>query len=159
MAIPSPLSPPPAAATDAGAVVRAYYRVVADLASSEADLVPLLDPELRVIEHPNALVPAGTDRDREQTLAGFRAGKALLAEQAFVLHEMLATADTVAVRATWSGVVARDIGGFTAGARLTAHVASFLTVRDGRIVGHETFDCYEPFERDGTAVLLPHRIG
>lgn len=37
---------------------------------------------------------------------------------------------------------------FIAGTQLTGHVASFFTVRDGRIVRHETFDCYEPFERN-----------
>ena len=142
---------PVLATADALSVVRAYYAVVADLASSEADLAALLAPELRVIEHPNALIPTGAARNREQTLAGFAAGKALLAEQSFVIHEAVATAGTVAVRATWSATVARDRGGFTAGTRLTAHVASFLTVRDGRIARHETFDCYEPFHRDAAA--------
>jgi ketosteroid isomerase-like protein len=132
------------------AVVQAYYAVVADLTSSETDLAALLDPDLQVIEHPNALIPTGAARDRAATLAGFRAGKALLAEQDFVIHQAIATADTVAVRATWSGMVARTAGGFITGTRLTAHVASFLTVRDGRILRHETFDCYEPFERNAT---------
>jgi len=27
---------------------------------------------------------------------------------------------------------------------LTARIGAFLAVRDGRIVEHETFDCYEP---------------
>jgi len=144
---------PPTA--DAVSVVRAYYAVVADLLSSEADLAPLLDPDLRVIEHPNALSPGGSEHNRQEALAGFRAGKILLAEQDLDIHETIATADTVAVRATWSGVVARSAGGFAAGTRLTAHVASFLTARDGRIVRHETFDCYEPFQRDATPPVSP----
>jgi hypothetical protein len=32
-----------------------------------------------------------------------------------------------------------------AGTELVAHVSAWLTVADGLIVEHETFDCYEPF--------------
>jgi ketosteroid isomerase-like protein len=31
-----------------------------------------------------------------------------------------------------------------AGKELVAHVAAWLTVEDGQIREHETFDCYEP---------------
>jgi hypothetical protein len=51
------------------------------------------------------------------------------------------------VRVTWSGTVGIDAGGFTAGIRLVAHIAGFLTVRGGRVVEHTTYDCYKPFER------------
>jgi len=125
-------------------VVRAYYDVVGDLASGPHDLLGLLASELRVTEHPNAIVPAGAVRDVDSTLAGFRAGKALLREQAFELHEVLVVGDRAAVRATWSGVVGVDAGPYSAGQELVAEIASFLTVRDGRVVDHETFDCYRP---------------
>ncbi len=49
------------------------------------------------------------------------------------------------MRATWTGTVERDAGPFRPGQQLVAHVAALLAVRDGRIVDHETFDCYEPF--------------
>lgn len=34
---------------------------------------------------------------------------------------------------------------FRAGQTLTAHIAQFISTRDGRIASIETFDCYEPF--------------
>jgi ketosteroid isomerase-like protein len=131
-------------ATDAVTVVRRYYATVADLGSTEDDLRPLLDEHLRVVEHPNAVTPRGAARDLDGTLAGFRAGKALLRDQAFEVHEALAAGDRVAVRATWRGTVGVAAGPFAAGQQLVAHVAALLTVRGGRIVDHETFDCYEP---------------
>lgn len=130
--------------TDVESVVRAYYAVVADLASGSDDLAALLAPDLRVAEHPNAITPAGAVRDVNATLAGFQAGKGLLREQAFDLHEVLVVRDRAAVRATWSGVVGVDAGPYVAGQELVAEIASFLTVRDGRVVDHETFDCYRP---------------
>lgn len=36
------------------------------------------------------------------------------------------------------------MGRLSAGTMLSAHIAAFLTVVDGQIREHETFDCYEP---------------
>jgi ketosteroid isomerase-like protein len=132
---------------DPRTVVRRYYALVADLASTPDDLAALLHPDVRVTEHPNAITPRGAVRDRDATLAGFAAGKALLSAQSFDVHEVVAAAgdpDRVAVRATWRGTIARGAGRLTQGAELVAHIAALLTVADGQILEHETFDCYEP---------------
>jgi ketosteroid isomerase-like protein len=127
-------------------VVRRYYEVVSDLTSTEADLRPLIADDVTVVEHPNALTVQGAERDLEQTLAGFASGKRLLREQRFDVTDVLVDGDRAAVRATWSGTVGVDAGPFRAGQTLRAEVAALLTVADGRIVRHETFDCYEPFD-------------
>jgi ketosteroid isomerase-like protein len=134
-------------ASVAEAVAHRYYRTVSELSSTEDQLRALLAPDVRVVEHPNALVPGGAVRDLDQTLAGFARGKALLREQSFDVLEIVSSGERVAVRATWRGVIGADAGPFHAGQQLTAHVAAWLTVRDGRVVEHETFDCYEPFTR------------
>ena len=72
--------------SDPAAVVARYFEVVADLGSSEAALRELLHPEVRVTERPNALNPRGAVREREAVVAGFLAGKRLLAAQARELH-------------------------------------------------------------------------
>lgn len=127
-------------------MVRRYYEVVSDLTSSEDDLRPLLSENVTIIEHPNAITPAGAERGLVETLAGFRAGKALLSEQAFDVAEIITSGDRAAVRATWSATIGADAGPFKAGLRLRAEVAALLTIRDGTVVRHETFDCYLPFE-------------
>jgi ketosteroid isomerase-like protein len=128
--------------TDVESVVRTYYDVVADLSSSAEDLRVLLAPDLRVTEHPNAITPDGAMRDLDATIAGFQAGKTLLRKQTFDVHEVLVVGDRAAVRATWAGVVGIDAGPYRAGQELVAEIASFVTVRNGRVVEHETFDCY-----------------
>jgi ketosteroid isomerase-like protein len=127
-------------------VVRRYFAVVSDLASTEADLAPLLHPDLQVTEHPNAISPRGAVRGLDETLAGFHAGKALLRAQDFEVHEVLTSQERAAVRATWRGVVGLDAGPFRAGQELVAHIAALLTIRDDLVIEHETFDCYEPFD-------------
>lgn len=135
----------PATQPDVETVVRRYYAVVSDLHSTEDDLRGLLADSVEIVEHPNALAPRGATRGLEQTLAGFRAGKALLRDQVLNVVEVLVSGDRAAVRAEWRGVVDREAGPFRAGQELVAHVAGLLTVRDGRVLRHETFDCYEPF--------------
>jgi ketosteroid isomerase-like protein len=141
--------------TDVESVVRRYYATVADLSSTEEDLRALLSPGVRVVEHPNAVTPAGAERDLTAVITGFRAGKALLQEQAFEVHEVVSSGPRAAVRATWRGVVAADAGPLRAGERLVAHVAALLTVRGGVVVEHETFDCYEPFPPETIAADEP----
>jgi ketosteroid isomerase-like protein len=137
--------------SDPAAVVRQYFSVVADLGSSPDALLDLLDPAVRITEHPNAISPRGAVRDRDAAIAGFLAGKALLQAQTFDVHELLVSGDRVAVRATWRGTIAQGIDGLASGAELVAHIAAWLTVVDGRILEHETFDCYEPLPSAPTA--------
>jgi ketosteroid isomerase-like protein len=131
--------------SDAVAVVRRYYEIVGDLGSSADDLRGVLHPDVQIHEHPNAVTPNGSVRDRDAAVAAFEAGKGLLSEQSFDVHEAFASGERVAVRATWRGTVAQDAGPFRAGQELVAQVAALLTVKDGLVRRHETFDCYEPF--------------
>lgn len=131
--------------SDEVAVVRHYYEVVSDLGSTKDDLLAVLHPDVQIHEHPNLITPRGSVRDRDEAVAAFLAGKELLSEQDFDVHEAFASGDRVAVRATWRGTLARDMGELQEGRELVAHVAALLTVKDGRIRRHETFDCYDPF--------------
>ena len=126
-------------------VVRRYYEVVGDLSYTEQDLAALLHPDAALVEHPNPVVPHGARRGVEETLAGFRAGRGLLSHQSFEIHELIAVGERAAVRAHWEGTIGQDAGPFKQGTELTAHIAAFVTVHDGLVLEHETFDCYEPF--------------
>lgn len=138
--------------SDPASVVRRYYEVVGDLDSSTEELLALLHPDVRLVEHPNPISPTGAVRDRDATVQGFLAGKRLLSSQVFELHEVLVSGDRVAVRATWRATVGEGGGRVAAGTVFVAHVAALLTVTAGLICDHETFDCYEPFgARDQTA--------
>jgi ketosteroid isomerase-like protein len=131
--------------SDVAEVVRRYYAVVADLGSTEEELAALMAPDVRIVERPNAITPSGADRGLDETLAGFRTGKLLLAEQSFDVHEVVVDGGRAAVRATWAGVVGVDNPRIPKGTRLVSHIAAFVRVREGLIEHLETFDCYEPF--------------
>jgi ketosteroid isomerase-like protein len=134
--------------------VRRYYALVADLTSAEDELAALLHTDAILVEHPNLLLPHGAVRDRAGTLAGLRAGRQLLSRQAFTVLQIVGDGTDLAVRARWTGEIGRDLGGFRAGQTLEAEIAAFVTLDDGRVRRHETFDCYRPFSRDAPADTL-----
>ena len=134
--------------SDPASVVRRYFEIVADLSSPEDALLAVLHPAVRITEHPKAITPRGAVRDRDAAVAGFLAGKRLLAAQTFDIHELLVFGDRVAVRATWRGTIGQGPDSMPAGTDLVAHIAAMLTVENEAIREHETFDCYEPWPRD-----------
>jgi ketosteroid isomerase-like protein len=105
----------------------------------ETALERVLHPEARVSEMPNAINRAGTERDMAAAREAFARGKSLLSKQSYDVHEVIEHGDRIAARATWRGTLAAD------GKELTAHIATFSEVRDGRIFRHATYDCYEGF--------------
>jgi ketosteroid isomerase-like protein len=99
----------------------------------------VLHPDARISEMPNLVNRGGTERDRAAALAAFARGRKLLSAQSFAVHCSVVAGDTIAARSTWRGTLAAT------GQELTAHIASFTQVRDGRVYRHATYDCYEPF--------------
>ncbi len=104
-----------------------------------AKLAAITHPDVRFSEMPNLINPAGTERDREAALAGFDKGRELLSEQSYDVLARVVDGDTIAARVTWRGTLAAT------GQELTAHIATFTQVRDGKIYRHATYDCYERF--------------
>ncbi|QPE05551.1 nuclear transport factor 2 family protein [Microbacterium schleiferi] len=119
------------------AVVRRYFAVVGDLDSTEDQLRAVVDPDAVFRELPNPIAPSGHERSLEQAVAGFLSGKSRLTDQRIDVHEILVSGHRAAVRSTWRGVLG--------GTEIVAHMAGFVTVRDGLVASHETYDCYEPF--------------
>lgn len=122
--------------------VRRYFAVVADLSSTVDDLHAIVGPDARFREMPNPIAPAGAVRDLTQTTEGFLAGKRRLSAQRIDIDEILVVPDDRAVvRSTWQGRIGET--------DIVSHMAGFLRIRDGRIVEHITYDCYEPFALGG----------
>ena len=126
------------------AVALAFHRAVEEGHHGE-DLRGLVDPGVVLVEHPNPVTPRGARSGWAEMLAQSRAGAELLARQHYDVHDASALGDTAVLRLTWTGEVAADRGPFRAGQRLTAEIAQFVTVAQGRITRIETFDCYHPF--------------
>jgi ketosteroid isomerase-like protein len=129
---------------DPAAVVGRYLTVVADLDADPDALTALIDPEFRVVEHPNLVAPTGRRRDAAATRAARAHVGTLLARHRFDVHEHIVAGDRVVTRTAWTGTLAIDAGHWPAGTELRAECCMVFTVRDGRILRQDTYDCYEP---------------
>lgn len=116
-------------------------------AFDEEALARVLHPDARISEMPNLINREGTERDLTSAREAFARGKGLLARQSYDVHEVIKAGDRIAARATWRGTLAAT------GQELTAHIATFTQVRDGRIIRHATYDCYEEIDRGGCRPL------
>jgi len=127
---------------------RRYLALIADPTADLAAVGELLDPQMRVIEHPNLFSLRGSERDPGQVLASLAQGRRLVRDQRFDVVGHLVDGDAVATRVVWSGTLATDAPPFRAGARLRADCAMHFTLRGGRIARQESYDCFHP--HDGT---------
>lgn len=129
---------------DEGAlVVREFYDAIEQGIHGPA-LARFLTPDARTREHPNRLAPEGRTSDRAAMLAASTAGARLLSGQRYDVLWLRRIEDTVVARLTWRGIVAADAGPLRRGHEVTAHIAQFIRVSEGRIAEIETYDCYEP---------------
>lgn len=125
-------------------VVTALHKALESGVHGEA-LGELFAPGAVFVEHPNLVTPKGATRGANEALEGSKSGAQLLAWQRYELRDAIEQGELVVARVTWTAEIGRDRGPFRAGQRLTAHLAQFITVREGRIARLETYDCYEPF--------------
>jgi ketosteroid isomerase-like protein len=125
-------------------LVKGLHRALENGLHGEA-LSEFFSPSAVFVEHPNLVTPKGATRNRSEAAQGSKSGAELLAWQRYELRDAFEQGDLVIVRVTWTAEIGRDRGPFRAGQRLTAHLAQFISVRDGRITRLETYDCYEPF--------------
>jgi ketosteroid isomerase-like protein len=132
------------------AVAKRYLELVGSPITKPEDLRTVLDESIVWREMPNMFAPAGRVSDHAAMLAGFGKGRQYLPNQTYVVRHTVACEDTVALEISWSGEVAKPIGPFPAGARLSAQVAVFLRFQGGRIVSQTDYPCYEPVG-DGAA--------
>ena len=121
-----------------------YIETVADPSATAEDLSAFLDEGIVWREMPNRFAPRGRSSDYATGLANFVKGREYLPRQTYTIRRAVADGDTVALEVGWAGEVAKAIGPFPAGARLSAEVAIFLRFRDGKIVGQTDYPCYAP---------------
>ena len=111
---------------------------------TEDELATLLAADVRFVERPNLVNPAGGERDGGGMRDGIEAGRRLLARQRYEVRDHLARGDVVMTRMRWSGELAIDAGPWPKGTRLTAWCVARYRLDGGRIVEIEQHDCYDP---------------
>ncbi len=127
------------------ATVRELFAAI-ERADLEA-LARLYADDALQVEHPNRLLPGGATRGKVQILEAAARGRALMAEQRLDITHAVVQGESVALEARWHGRLAVDAPplGLAAGDVMTARFAQFIDLRDGKVVRHATYDCFDPW--------------
>ena len=136
---------------DPVAVIERSLAAVTDRDATAEDVAAFVHPDARFVERPNLVAPSGRRRDAEAALAALGHSRRLMREHRFDVHEHLACGDRVVTRALWTGVLAIDAGDLPAGTELRADCCMVFTVRDGRVLEQQNYDCYHPVDVPATA--------
>ncbi|MFG2193521.1 nuclear transport factor 2 family protein [Streptomyces sp. NPDC048639] len=119
-----------------------YHAAVSRFATGD-ELAAFFHEDAVHHELPNALYPDGAVRDLAGLGTAAEAGRKGLTEQSFEVLNAVASEHQVALEVLWTGTIARPLGDLPAGHVLRAHIATFLTFRDGKISSQRNYDCYE----------------
>lgn len=126
------------------AVARDLYAAL-EAGKQGEELRALFTPDAVVVQRPNLLKPTGARTELEGIVKAASAGASFLAWQSYEVRSAIEQGSLAVLRVTWTGEIARDLGPFRKGQKLTAHIAQFVETREGRVASIETYDCYEPF--------------
>lgn len=123
---------------------RRYLTALEAGATGDA-LTAFFTPDVVVEEFPNRISPNGSRRDLSAILEAAVRGRQLMRSQRYEIIRTMASGDTVALEARWTGVLAVPLGTLPAGAEMRDRFAAFIEFRDGRIARQRTYDCFEPW--------------
>jgi ketosteroid isomerase-like protein len=123
-------------------LTRAY---LASLEARDGSTLAYYAPDVVQRELPNRLVPGGATRDLAGLQAAGEAGKRSVREERYEVINLVGQGAEVAAEVIWSARLNVPFGALAAGEVMRAHLAMFITWRDGKIVSQRNYDCFEPF--------------
>ena len=123
-------------------LTRAY---LASFEARDGSTLSYYAPTVIQRELPNRLVPSGAVRDLEAMKSGMERGKQTVCDERYEILSLVASGDEVAAEVLWSARLNAPLGSLPAGGVMKAHLAMFITWKDGQIVSQRNYDCFEPF--------------
>jgi ketosteroid isomerase-like protein len=124
--------------------VHQYLQAVAAMGGPET-IADFFAPDAVFHEFPNRVQPQGRVRRFADLGAAYEQGRKILQSQSYDVQRIVEAGDEVAVELEWNGILAVPVMNLPAGSEMKAHVAMFLTFRDGKIISQRNYDCYPPF--------------
>lgn len=125
-------------------LARRYIEFFNNPAGTPEELGEFLSPDIVWQEMPNKFAPNGRVTRYDTMLQNFQLGQKVISPQVYVLDNMVAQGDTVAIQLSWQGTAVQALGPFPAGTKITAQIASFLKFQDGKLVSQVDYPCYPP---------------
>jgi ketosteroid isomerase-like protein len=123
-------------------IARNYLRTLGR-GETGAALSRFFAPDVVLEEFPNRLTPSGKKRDLAGALEGAERGKEAMSRQIYKIKNEIADDERVALEVEWTGTLAVPFGSLPVGSQMKAFFAVFLEFREGKIIKHRNYDCFE----------------
>lgn len=128
---------------DLAALTRAYLAAI-ERGEGEA-VMAAYHPEALQIEYPNRLIANGMTRGVAEMKAAWERGQTSVTNQRYEIVRLIVEGDEVAAEMVWTATINVPFGTLKPGDTMRAHIASFLSFRDGLILSQRSYDCLDPF--------------
>ena len=121
-----------------------YIEFCNDPNGTAAGLKEFYAEDMEWQEMPHRFAPTGRKNDFAGLQQAFTSGQKLMAEQRYILHDVVAGDDAAALQLSWEMTLAQDMGDLSAGDKLSGKLAIFFRVKDGKIIQQTDYLCYDP---------------
>lgn len=95
-------------------------------------------------EMPHQFAPAGRTLGFAGMQAALMEGKRLMAEQHYVLDNVVTGEEVAALQISWEMTLGQNLGQLAAGAKLRGKLAIFMVFEQGKIIRQTDYICYDP---------------
>jgi ketosteroid isomerase-like protein len=128
---------------DLAALTRAYLAAIER--GDGAAVMAAYHPGAEQIEYPNRLIANGMTRGVADMKAAWERGQTSVTNQRYEIVRLVVQGDEVAAEMAWTATVNVPLGTLKPGDTMRAHIASFISFRDGLILSQRSYDCFDPF--------------
>jgi ketosteroid isomerase-like protein len=124
------------------AIARQYLKTI-ESGGTVDELAQFFASEVILEIFPSRFFPAGSRANLEGIRSAAERGKKVMASQSYEIKNALASGDQVALEVEFLGTLLVPFQHIPAGGQMRAHVAIFLSFKNGKITSQRNYDCYD----------------
>jgi ketosteroid isomerase-like protein len=124
------------------ALARQYLKTI-ESGGSVDELAQFFASEVTLEIFPSRFFPTGSRANLEGIRSAAERGRKVMAKQSYEIKYALASGEQVALEVEFVGTLLVPFQHIPAGGQMRAHVAIFLTFKNGKITSQRNYDCYD----------------
>lgn len=124
------------------AIARQYLKTI-ESGGAIDELAQFFASEVTLEIFPSRFFPKGSRSNLQGIRTAAERGKKVMANQSYEIKNALASSDQVALEVEFIGTLLASFQHIPAGGQMRAHVAIFLTFKNGKIISQRNYDCYD----------------
>ena len=124
------------------ALARQYLKTI-ESGGTVDELAQFFASEVTLEIFPSRFFPDGSRSNLQGIRTAAERGKKVMGNQSYEIKNALASGEQVALEVEFVGTLLVSFQHIPAGGQMRAHVAIFLTFKNGKITSQRNYDCYD----------------